>query len=71
MKNNDVAAAIHAKLMRIDWSKLPKSSPLVNVTVCVSGRTAVAKTCMNPGKPLNGKNVPLKRNIGVMNRKAG
>ena len=78
-KNTNVTTAIQTMLKpssnsglrpRKD-STLPKTNPLVKVTTCVNGKTPNATACNGTGTNDNGKNVPLKRNIGVMNRKVG
>jgi len=70
-KKTGVTAAIQARLMSSDVSRFPIMRPLVRFTTCVRGRNVFAKTCMNGGRLVSGKNVPLSRNIGVMNRKPG
>lgn len=71
MKKSAVTTAIQGRLISTDWPKFPETSPLVSVTVCVRGRMAFAIICMNAGRSFSGKNVPLSKNIGVMNRKLG
>jgi len=71
MKKMGVTMAIQTRL-RSSWvPRFPRSRALVRNTVCVRGRMACAKVCMKDGSWVNGKNVPLRRNIGVMNRKPG
>ena len=41
------------------------------MTTCVSGSRAVARYWMDTGRSERGKKVPLKRNMGVMNRNMG
>ena len=43
----------------------------MTLTIWVSGKKAKAKYCMGSGSTSRGKNVPLNRNIGVMNNRAG
>jgi hypothetical protein len=50
---------------------LPRVKALVNATALVRGRKSWAITCRMLGKAVIGKNVPLRRNIGVMKRKFG
>lgn len=71
MKKTGVTAAIQTRLMISENCKLPNIRLRVRVTACVSGRNALAMIGTNPGKSVNGKNVPLNRNMGVINRKAG
>jgi len=71
MKKTSVTMPIHATAMTIDELKFPTINPLAKFTVWVSGKTAFAKTCMNCGRLVKGKNVPLSKNMGVMNRKPG
>ena len=52
-------------------SILPNTSPLVKPTKCVSGNTARAVVCSILGKTVNGKNVPLSKNMGVINKNEG
>ena len=70
-KKIGVTAAIQTRLMSSDDSRFPIIRPLERSTTCVRGRNAFAKTCMNGGRLVSGKNVPLSRNMGVMNRKPG
>jgi hypothetical protein len=49
----------------------PNANDLVIATALVSGRKIIAIICRMLGIEDNGKNVPLKRNIGVMKRKLG
>jgi hypothetical protein len=70
-KKMTVAAAIQTRLMSGDDSRFPVIRLLERLTTCVRGRNAFAKTCMNSGRLVRGKNVPLRRNMGVMNRKPG
>jgi len=70
-KKTSVTAAIQTRLSSSDGSSFPKSSPLVTLTVCVRGKNVFAMNCMNAGRLVSGKKVPLNRNIGVMKRNAG
>lgn len=54
-----------------DVASVPNVSDLITFTMCVSGKKAMAKYCTGTGRALRGKNVPLKRNIGVMNNSIG
>ena len=40
-------------------------------TMCVKGKTVIAAPCAAIGKEVSGKKVPLKKSIGVKNRKEG
>ena len=71
MKKIGVTSSIHARLKMIDSWMFPRASALVTDTALVSGRKTCAATCRNSGIEVRGKNVPLKRNMGVMNRKFG
>ena len=70
-KKTIVAMAIQLRLMNSDESNVPNMSPLARKTVWVRGKTAWAKTCIETGRGVIGKNVPLSRNIGVMYRNPG
>ena len=70
-KNAGVTVTSQARLRSRDSSSLPRANARVNVTACVRGRNSWAKTCREHGKAVVGKNVPLRRNIGVMKRKVG
>ena len=54
-------------------SGLPETTPLVMLTICVSGRIAIAMPCTLEGKEgeVKGKKVPAKNNIGVKKRNEG
>jgi hypothetical protein len=71
MKKTGVTTTIQMRLMGSEDSRFPNINPLVRLTTCVRGRITFANTCMNAGRLANGKKVPLRRNIGVMNRKPG
>jgi len=79
IKKNTVTAIIHTKLTRISadefkprmGSRCPDTSPLVRFTTWVSGKTAMAVPCAAIGRDVKGKNVPLKKNMGVRNRNEG
>ena len=79
IKKNIVTAIIHAKLTRISadefkprmGSRCPETSPLVRFTTWVSGKTTMAVPCAAIGREVKGKNVPLKKNMGVRNRNEG
>ena len=45
--------------------------PLNRLATCVRGRTPMPTACKGVGRMENGKKVPLRRNIGVMNKNAG
>ena len=71
IKKIGVTISIHARLNRMDSWMLPKARALVTATALVSGRKICAAICRNSGMEDRGKKVPLRRNIGVMNRKFG
>ena len=50
---------------------LPRAKALVTATALVRGRRICAAICRNSGIEVKGKNVPLKRNMGVIKRKFG
>ena len=70
-KNMGVTTAIHARLRIKDVSSFPNINALLKSTVCVRGRTVFATICMNCGRLVKGKKVPLNRNMGVMKRNPG
>ena len=70
-KKIGVIISIHARLKRMESWMLPRAKPLVTDTAFVSGRKICAATCRNSGIEVRGKNVPLRRNMGVMKRKFG
>ncbi len=70
-KKKGVTIMSQARLRRRANSMLPRAKALVNVTALVRGRKSWATTRRNSGMAVKGKNVPLKRNIGVMKRKFG
>ena len=71
MKKIVVATAIQTRLMSSDGSIVPNMSPLARKTMWVRGKTNCAKTCIEIGRVVIGKKVPLSRNIGVMYRNPG
>jgi hypothetical protein len=71
IKKTGVTISIQARLKRIEIWMLPRARALVTDTAFVSGRKICAATCRNSGMDVSGKNVPLRRNIGVMKRKLG
>ena len=79
IKKNIVTAIIQTKLTtssiavlnpRNGW-RFPETRTLVIFTIWVKGRTASAVPCAAIGKDVMGKNVPVKKNIGVKNKKVG
>jgi len=50
---------------------LPTVNALVSATAWVKGKNTLATICTSEGRLVMEKNVPLKINIGVMNRKDG
>ena len=71
IKKKGVTASSHARFKNRVNSTVPRARARVNVTACVKGRKSWEKTCTEFGKAVVGKKVPLTRNMGVMNRKAG
>jgi hypothetical protein len=82
MKKNAVTATNQAMLTSISATGLnPKigstvpgaMSPLEMLTICVSGKIAIATDCIAGGKvgEVKGKKVPAKKSMGVMNRNDG
>jgi len=70
-KKIGATASSQARLKSRLSLSLPKASARANVTTCVKGRNSWAKSCKESGKAVIGKNVPLRRNMGVMKRKVG
>lgn len=70
-KKKGVATRSQARLKRSANSMLPRARALVNVTALVRGRKSWAITCRKSGMAVKGKNVPLRRNMGVIKRKFG
>lgn len=70
-KKRMVARMIQVRLYRNRGEGEERVSDRVMITSCVSGRNTTAKTCTVGGSTVNGKNVPEKRNMGVMKRKDG
>ncbi len=70
-KKTGVTASSQARLRSKLSSGLPKVNARANVTAWVNGRKSCAKTCREFGRAVIGKNVPLRRNMGVMKRKVG
>ena len=66
-----VTIRIHVRFNKTESCMLLLAKALVTVTAFVSGRNICATVCTNSGIDVKGKKVPLKRNIGVMNRKFG
>jgi len=66
-----VTIRIHARFNSTESCMFPLAKALVTVTAFVRGRKICAAVCTNSGIDVNGKKVPLKRNIGVMKRKFG
>ena len=70
-KKIGVIISIQDRLRRSESWMLPRARALVTDTALVSGRKTCAAICRNSGMDTRGKNVPLKRNIGVINKKLG
>ena len=71
IKKKGVTISSQARFRRRANSSLPSAKALVNFTALVRGRKSWAATCNNSGMAAKGKNVPLRRNIGVIKRKFG
>ena len=71
IKKIGVTMSSQARFNRMENSTLPRTKALVKVTALVRGKNNWAITCKNSGIEVNGKKVPLRRNIGVMKRKFG
>ena len=71
MKKKGVVTKNQSRLSSRVSLILPVVSDLVSVTAWVSGKTILATVCSSTGKLVMEKNVPLKMNIGVINRKDG
>ena len=71
IKKIGVTISIHARLKRMEIWMLPSVRALVTATALVRGRKSCAAICKTSGMEVNGKNVPLKRNMGVIKRKFG
>jgi predicted O-methyltransferase YrrM len=70
-KNIDVAARIHKMLRKVAVLIADNVIARFTITTCANGRMAKAKCCIVVGNKLSGKNVPLNKNIGVINRNIG
>ena len=71
IKKIGVTISIQARFKRMDSWMLPRARALVTATALLSGRKICAAICRIWGMDVSGKNVPLKRNMGVMKRKFG
>jgi len=79
MKNSIAIMAIHRMLRGISVcvfsprrvSVVPVRAPRVRFTMCVRGRAVNAMPWMACGREDRGKNVPLKKSIGVIKRNIG
>ena len=71
MKKKGVVTRNQSRLSNRVSLILPTVSDLVSVTAWVRGKNILATVCSATGKLVMEKNVPLKMNIGVMNRKDG
>lgn len=71
MKKMGVIISIHARLNSIVVSMFPRVRARVMVTALVRGNTKWAVVCTICGIAVKGKKVPLSRDMGVMNKKAG
>ena len=71
IKKIGVTISIQARFRRMEGWMLPRVKDRAIKTALVSGRKSCAAICRNSGMDVKGKNVPLKRNIGVMKRKPG
>ena len=71
IKKRGVTTSNQARFRMRASSTLPRAKALVNFTALVRGRKSWAITCRKSGMADKGKNVPLRRNMGVMKRKFG
>ena len=72
MKRISEMVSIHARLkIRRLLLRFARVRARVMLTTCVSGSAVSARYWRGSGSSFSGKNVPLKRNIGVMNRNVG
>ena len=70
-KKNGVTISIQIRFRRMESWMLPRTRARVTATALVSGRKICAAICRIWGMDVRGKNVPLRRNMGVMKRKFG
>ena len=70
-KKTGVSIIIQARFRRMDSWMLPRAKDLVTITALVRGKNICAATCRISGIEVMGKNVPLSRNMGDMNRNPG
>ena len=70
-KKIGVTISSQTRFRRRGSSTLPRTKALVKITALVRGRKSWAATCRKSGIVVKGKKVPLRRNIGVINRKFG
>jgi len=70
-KKKGVATKNQAKLSKRVVLRFRVVKALVSVTAWFKGKNTLATICTPTGKSVIGKNVPLKMNIGVINRNAG
>ena len=63
--------SIHARLNSIEVWMLPNVRARVMFTALVRGNNTWAADCTIWGIAVKGKNVPLSKDMGVMNKKAG
>lgn len=71
IKNTSDTGIIHARLRSTGWTWVASVRERTIITTCVSGSTASARYWTDSGRSERGKKVPLKRNMGVMNRNMG
>lgn len=69
--NTTEAMMIHTKFKIINSLRFASVRARTMLTTCVSGKNAMAKYWMGIGISDSGKNVPLNRNIGVINKNVG
>ena len=70
-KKKGVTISSQDRFRRRANSSLPRAKALVNLTALVRGRKSWVTICPNSGRTVKGKNVPLRRNMGVIKRKFG
>jgi hypothetical protein len=70
-KKRTVTRMIQMRLYKKSGEIEERVSDRVMITSWVRGRNTTARTCTVGGRTVNGKNVPEKRNMGVMKRNDG
>ena len=70
-KNIEVATKIHIILRKVAVLIADNVIARFTITTCANGSMAKATYCTVSGNKLRGKNVPLNKNMGVINRNIG